>query len=164
MESLPYELIYIIRSYLLRLKDIANFSMVSMTLYNSISEEHLRILNIRKKYANINKSILAIKYYISSYAPMILREESLRINHNRAILYRNNMYEYVISPMQKYGEYKYAHFIACSNVTIAIWSSLKYISVHNERLNLNDYWINNFYSEYKKEIYEILNERNIKLA
>ena len=48
MQSIPYEIVYMIYDYLLRPADVINLALTCRYLRHNISKEHLRVLSIRK--------------------------------------------------------------------------------------------------------------------
>lgn len=64
MHNIPNEILEMIYSHLLRHYDIINLSLVCRQLYNCMPNELIRVLNIRRKYTDINTAIKDIKYYI----------------------------------------------------------------------------------------------------
>ena len=88
MQSIPYEIVHMIYDYLLRPADIINLALTCRYLHHNISKEHLRVLSIRRKYQDINKSILNIRYYISTPIHRFAKR-SIRIGTNAVTIYAN---------------------------------------------------------------------------
>lgn len=63
---LPYEIIQMIYNHLYKPADVINLASVCVRMCHGVSKEHLRVLDIRKRYQCINESILNIRYYIST--------------------------------------------------------------------------------------------------
>ena len=88
ISDLPNELIHMIYEYLYMYRDVVGLSLTCSQLHNNVPNEQLRVLSIKRMYANINAEINNIKYYIIDYSRYI--RMSLLITNDKAVIFKNN--------------------------------------------------------------------------
>ena len=86
---LPYELVHIIYNYLTLVRDVIRLASTCKQMRHNVPDEITRVLGIRKRYIDINKSIRSIKYFISDRLCVGYAKRSIRISANDVKMYAN---------------------------------------------------------------------------
>ena len=146
MESLPYELIYIIYNYLLHPSDIIRLASTCKQMRHNVPDEIMRVLDIRKRYIDINKSIRSIKYYIAEYN-INLYSRSIRITDKFTVLL---------------GTESFDNERHRSRMTIVKCYMAKKLIYGLHSGSIDDNRLAGSFGEYRNEIYQTLADRGIK--